>query len=64
MQNYFSMISRKLTKPIIPYAKSEAALQIVSANGKTCKTLVPHVSASAKSIAKGVATKVPHWGIY
>ena len=45
MQNYIPIISIKLTKAIIPYSKSEVALQIASANGKTCKTLVPHVSA-------------------
>ena len=54
MQNYFPIISRKLTEAIIPYSKSEAALQIASANGKTCKTLAPHMSPPADNTLQKV----------
>ena len=61
MHNYFPIISRKLTKAIIPYSKSEATLQIASANGKNMKNIGPsRVATCRQYIAKGVAMKVPH----
>ena len=51
MPNYFPIISRKLTKVISPYSKSEATLQIASVNGKT---LVPHVSPPADNTLQKV----------
>ena len=54
MQTYFPIIFTKLTKAIISYSKSEAALQIVSANAKTCKMLVSHASPPADNTLQKV----------